>query len=356
MRYLSMKPYLFPVAVCLLCVLAFAFPVQAAPYKDHRGPYRAETFTEEWHDAERERTVPVRVYLPEAKEAGETHPVVILSHGLGGTRDALSYLARRWASFGYVCVTIQHPGTDESVWADEEPRDRLRAMRRAARQWRPALDRAQDVPFVLDRLEALNGAGVSQLYERLDLDRVAIAGHSFGAWTAMAMAGQGMGTHGREALRDERIDVAIALSSPVPRNPRHYDSAFAGIDIPVLHITGTMDTSPINDTTAAQRRIPYDHTPGREDDGSAQYLIIFEGGDHMVLGGPPYHGGRDPLDRMRDAAGVDLTRDPLIQGLIQQATTAFLDAWLLGDEDAMRWLEEGEFERAVGEDGTVESK
>lgn len=342
--------------VLLFAVMVSAASADAGPYKDHRGPYRAEAYIEDWHDTERERTVPVRVYLPEVKEEGAAHPVVILSHGLGGTRDALSYLARRWASHGYICITLQHPGTDDSVWRDEEPRDRMRAMRRAARQWRPALERARDVPFALDTLEALNETEDSPLFGRIDIEHVAIAGHSFGAWTCMAMAGQGMGSNSRTTLRDDRVRVAIALSSPVPRNPRHYEPAFADIGIPVLHITGTMDTSPVNDTTAEQRRVPYDHTPGRADGGAAQYLIIFEGGDHMVLGGPQYHGGRDPLDRMREAAGVDISRDPLVHGLIQQAATAFLDAWLLGDEDAMRWLEEGGLEGTIDDDATVESK
>ena len=354
MRYPDMKRSLLFGLTLLAVGLLPAWLVQAEPYKDRPGAFQVETYTEDWHDDERDRTVPIRVYLP--TDAEGPRPVVLLSHGLGGTRDALSYLGRHWASYGYICVAMQHPGTDDSVWRDERPAERMRAMRRAARQWSPALERANDVPFVLDVLTTLAEHEDSPLHGRLDLEHIAIAGHSFGAWTAMAHAGQGMGARSRTTMRDERIDIAIALSSPVPRNPRNYDASFESVAVPVLHITGTLDESPVNDTTAEQRRVPYEHTPGRDDGGSAQYLIVFEGGDHMVLAGPGFHGEPNPLNRLRQRDGVDTDRDPLIHGLILQAGTAFLDGWLLGDEEALRWLDEGVLEDTIGDEGVVESK
>lgn len=341
--------------VVFLLALVTTIAAVAEPYKPDAGPYEVETYTEDWADAERDRTVPVRVYLP--ADAEGRRPVVIVSHGLGGTRDALSYLGRHWASHGYICIHMQHHGSDDAVWRDVPARERLAAMRRATLDYRAAQDRAGDVPFVLDTLEAAQDNGDSPLYDRLDLEHIAIAGHSYGAWTCMALAGQRGGLRGQQGYRDERIDVAIPLSSPVPRNARTYDRAFGEIDIPVLHITGTLDESPVSDTTAEQRRVPYDHTPGRAEGGSPQYLIIFEGGDHMVLGGPPLDGQRNrSIDRMRERDGVDLSRDPLIHGLIRQATTAFLDGWLLGDDAAEAWLDGGGLEGSVGDDGGVEAK
>ncbi len=328
----------------------------AAPYKPDPGPYTVETYTEEWQDVARDREVPVRIYYP--VDAEGPRPVVVVSHGLGGTRDALSYLGRHWASYGYVCVHMQHHGSDDAVWRDVPARERMRTMRAATSNLQASLDRAADVPFVLDTLEAAQAAEDTPRYGQLDLEHIAIAGHSYGAWTCMALAGQGNGLNGDPTLRDERIDVAVPLSSPVPRNPRSYDRAFGGIDIPVFHVTGTLDTSPVSDTTAEQRRVPYDHSPGRDAGGKAQYLITFEGGDHMVLGGPPMDGAqsRRMMQRMRERDGVDTSRDPVIHGLIIQSTTAFLDGWLLGDADAIAWLDGGEMEETVGDEGVVESK
>jgi len=62
------------------------------------------------HDAARNRDIPVRVYLP-ANTAPE--PVILFSHGLGGTRTGSAFLGEHWAARGYVAVFLQHPGSDD---------------------------------------------------------------------------------------------------------------------------------------------------------------------------------------------------------------------------------------------------
>ena len=68
------------------------------------------------NDAERKRDIPVRVYLPVEKTPS---PVVLFSHGLGGSREGNAYLGNHWAARGYVAVFIQHHGSDTSVWQDK---------------------------------------------------------------------------------------------------------------------------------------------------------------------------------------------------------------------------------------------
>ena len=65
------------------------------------------------HDAARNRDIPVRVYLP-ANTAPA--PVILFSHGLGGSRAGSVFLGEHWAARGCVAVFLQHPGSDESVW------------------------------------------------------------------------------------------------------------------------------------------------------------------------------------------------------------------------------------------------
>ena len=79
------------------------------------GPDQVEVARFEWTDAARHRSVPVKIYYP--KSAGRC-PVIIMSHGLGGTRDGYEYLGRHWASHGYVSVHPQHVGSDDAVWKD----------------------------------------------------------------------------------------------------------------------------------------------------------------------------------------------------------------------------------------------
>ena len=74
-----------------------------------------ETRDYDWLDPARQRQVPARIYLP-AAELGPC-PVIVFSHGLGGSRLGYSYLGRHWASHGYATVHVQHRGSDSAVWA-----------------------------------------------------------------------------------------------------------------------------------------------------------------------------------------------------------------------------------------------
>ena len=69
-----------------------------------------------WFDAQRGRTIPVRIYYP--ANAAERFPVVVFSTGLGRSRDDCAYLGRHWAGCGYVSVFVQHPGSDEAARAE----------------------------------------------------------------------------------------------------------------------------------------------------------------------------------------------------------------------------------------------
>lgn len=80
-------------------------------------------------DTERDHDIPIQAYLPQATRAA---PMVLFSHGLGGSREENGYLGRHWAARGYVTVFLQHPGSDASVWQDEAPGRRMQAMRKAA--------------------------------------------------------------------------------------------------------------------------------------------------------------------------------------------------------------------------------
>ena len=105
-------------------------------------------------DQGRQRDIPLRVYLPAA--AGKA-PVAHFSHGLGGSRLNSPYLGQHWGARGYVVVYLQHGGSDEDVWRDLPPAERLAALEREASIQNFQL-RVQDVPAVLDQLERWNGS------------------------------------------------------------------------------------------------------------------------------------------------------------------------------------------------------
>ena len=84
----------------------------------------------DWHDSARDRHVPAKIYFP--KEGAGPFPVVIFSHGLGGSREGYEYLGRHWAGCGYVSVHLQHIGSDDSVWKDLPAAERGKSLQKAA--------------------------------------------------------------------------------------------------------------------------------------------------------------------------------------------------------------------------------
>ena len=91
--------------IVILAVIFAAKFTWAEPYKADAGPHAVEALLLEVTDDARERSIPLKIYRP--KEADGPLPVVLMSHGLGGTREGLSYLAEHWASHGYACVVMQ---------------------------------------------------------------------------------------------------------------------------------------------------------------------------------------------------------------------------------------------------------
>ena len=113
----------------------------------------------DWVDTARQRHVPVKIYLPE-KGAGP-FPVIVFSHGLGGSREAYEYLGRHWASYGYVIAHIQHEGSDDQVWKGQEHPGR--ALQQAAGDVRNAIAPASStatVSSVVATGRFMNGAEI----------------------------------------------------------------------------------------------------------------------------------------------------------------------------------------------------
>jgi len=300
----------------LLIVLFLATPAWAAadPYAE-TGPYRVQESTDVWTDPARDRDVPVKIYRPVGVEAPE---VVIVSHGLGGSRRGIAYLGRHWASHGYLAVHLQHAGSDEHVWRDVPVRQRSAALARAANPV-TAAQRPVDVSFALDEVARRFGLTVEK--------RSAVAGHSFGAHTAIASAGA---LFSGQSWGDPHIAAAIALSPPAMRT-----GAFGGIVIPTLHFTGSRDDGVVSDHGPEVRRTAFNGISG-----PPKYFVWFDRADHMVFGGAE----RGVRDRALDKH---------VQDRVRAATTAFLAAYLRGDAEARAWLDET-FSTTLGPSDSLE--
>lgn len=307
--------------------------LRGAPYAPPREPAKVVVEREDWHDQVRDRNVPVKLYRPATEGA---RPVVLLSHGLGGSREVGTFIADHLARHGYLVIAMQHVGSDESIWRGRGGFN-VETLRAGA-TGEQYLNRVNDVKFVLDRLERLSRDD-ERWKGRLDLDRIAIAGHSFGAQTTLAIAGV-VSVVGRleVSLADPRVKCAVAYSPSSPERARDLDRTWAKVRIPILHMTGTKDVAALGPQDWKLRRIPFDHIRA-----AGQYLVIFEGGDHLVYSG-------------RRAGRGEGSKDERFHSLICQATLAFLDGYLLQDAAARRWLDDGGLAAELGADGRVERK
>src|SRR5205809_5050446 len=121
-------------------------PATALEYKKLAGPYAVEVGRYDWLDGKRDRKVPAKIYYP--KGPGP-FPVIIFSHGLGGSREGYEYLGRHWASYGYVSVHLQHLGSDNAVWEGAQPSEIMQRLRDSAMNLENAANRPKDVSFAI---------------------------------------------------------------------------------------------------------------------------------------------------------------------------------------------------------------
>jgi len=275
------------------------------------GPVPDSRLLEAVDDA-RGRKLPIRVYLPRAADPA---PVVLFSHGLGGSRDNNAFLGKHWAQRGYVAVFLQHPGSDEDVWKNAPPLQAMGRMKQAASAENHSA-RLRDVPVVIDALAAWHETEGHPLAGRLDLGRLGMCGYSFGAVTTQALAGQA--ALGRVSFAEPRIRAAVMIS-PSPPTLGDPAAAFAPVKIPCLLLTGTRDDSPLGRTTPADRLKVFPHLKQ-----AAAWQVVFDEATHMAFGDREGV-GRAPRESRYHRAMIALT-------------TAFWDAHLKGDAAATAWL------------------
>jgi len=286
-----------------------SYQPKAGPESFGRVLIKRDRFTDEGRAG---RRIPFKIYHPETPG---TYPLVVWSHGLGGSADGAAFLARFISEHGYVVAHVQHPGTDSSLWEGKHghPWDIIRTtpIPRSA-----TFDRFIDVGYFLDHLPSwLQSNGIDA-----DFSRAGMCGHSYGALTTQIMAGQTYRDDDGNwrSFRLDRFRAGI-LYSPVPASS---PVAYEGIKLPLLHMTGTDDLSPLEGFGVERRREVFDHVTAPH-----QILTILNGGDHMVFTGSRGQLAENPNRGDHEA-------------IIKTLSLAYWDAWLKDDQDARTWLDQ----------------
>lgn len=300
--------------IVLLC--AWPLVAQDRPYDPMAVPATVTVKTVDLtvRDDGRRRDIPIRVYYSD-KTAPD--PVVLFSHGLGGSRENNPYLGNHWAARGYVVVFVQHLGSDASVWQGRPVAERMKAMQDAANVVNLLL-RARDVPAVLDQLGRWHRTDGHVLFGRLDMKKVGMSGHSFGAGTTQAVSGQRT-PQGAAPFTDARITAAIAMSPTSPKQGSP-EQAFGGVKIPWMVMTGTKDFGLVGGGDPESRLKVFPALPRGN-----TYELVLDRAEHSAFSDRALPGDTEP-------------RNPNHHRAILALSTAFWDAWLGDNPAARNWL------------------
>ena len=273
-----------------------------------------------WQDAARMRDIPVRVRIPVS--AGPW-PVVLHSHGLGGSRDGGDAWGSAWSTAGFLVVHLQHAGSDMQVL--REGRFALSAAVGAEQ----LAARVADVRFALDEI-ARRQRRADAFWALAGLDAVGLSGHSFGARTAQAMAGEKFPVPTQFA--DARLKAFIALS-PSSSQRLPVSEQFAAVNKPFLAVTGSLDGDPMGGFSSGEPRARvYQGLPAGQ-----RALLWLDGADHMTFSGNAERriNGPGPLPRQPLAQ----QREVAHHALVARVTTLWWRARLLDDAAATAALQ-----------------
>ncbi len=261
-----------PLAIAsLLLVATVAAP---AGEKPSAAPHEVQVHTEVvLKDARRGKDLAVRLYHP---RDGGPYPVVIFSHGYGGNKDAFAYLSTFWASRGYVCIHPTHADAGLLTAKNLKGEEPLPGLTDPER-WR---ERVGDVAFLLDSLERLSEQ-VPALKGKLDRQRIGVAGHSFGAYTAMVAGGVTVDLDGKrdQSLADPRVRAILPISPQGAGAMGLTERSWRGLRLPMMTVAGSKDAGR-GGKAPSWRQEPFDRSPAGD-----KYELFFDRATHFSYGG-----------------------------------------------------------------------
>ncbi len=232
---------------------------------------------ETWNDARRQRELPVRLRWPDASLHPGERPLVLFSHGLGGTRDGGAVWGASWAQAGFVVLHLQHPGSDLAALRGTAGAFSNKAGLRSAASPAQLVARLADVGFALDEIGRRHTARQG-LWATVRPSAIGMSGHSFGAHTTLGMAGQRY--PGFEGVNEPRLAAFIAFSPSLPL-AGDAQRAFERVTRPLLSITGTRDQDVAGTGATPDRRMAvFAALPT----GNKHHLVLRDA-DHMTFAG-----------------------------------------------------------------------
>ena len=303
-------------AVAALCAALNSPPARAADdasasaYKPELGPFKVQSIKRMvLNDAKRTKDLQLRITYP----AGNgTFPVVVFSHGAGGSKDNYQPLMEHWASHGYVTIQPTHSDSRSLAAKASDPVN--------FRDWQ---SRPADISFILDSFPELENQEPA-LRGHLDAKCIGVGGHSFGANTAQLIGGAKAFVIGAEKIfADQRVTAVMLLSGQGPGEMLR-ETSWQNFAKPLFVMTGSADGPTRTGQPAEWRKKPYELSPPGD-----KYLVWVQDLDHGFGGITGWN------FNPKNKPNPDHVRYTKI------ATLAYWDAYLKDNKEARAYLESG---------------
>lgn len=199
-------------------------------------------------------------------------PVVLFSHGFHGCSTQSTFLMEALALEGFLVFAPNHADATcnggTAQWSDPPPEPFIDPQ-----AWSDStfLDRADDIDRLIQAIST-----DPRFRNRADLSRLALAGHSTGAYTMLGLSG---------AWPSWKLSGVKALLALSPYDqPFLVHQTLAGLSAPVMYQGGTLD---VGITPSLEKPGGgYDQTP------PSKYFVVFEGAGHLAwadIGNPETH-------------------------------------------------------------------
>ncbi|HEY2325105.1 MAG TPA: hypothetical protein VGJ82_19765 [Thermoanaerobaculia bacterium] len=343
------------------------------------------------HDSARNKDLVMTIEYP---TRGGPYPVIVFSHGFGGSNVGYTPLTEYWAGHGYIVIKPSHADSGKLGPILEQRREERRAEMEKARAegrgrnarntrqqqqeqtptkpdplaeaiWSTQTtsdwtNRARDISLILDNLTNLERK-YPELEGRMDTSKIGVSGHSYGAFTAMMVSGMtSFAANPPIQAADPRVKAAVVFSPQGTGSLGLTNESWKGVSIPMMYVTGSLDYFMAGD--AKPRHDPFAYSPAGD-----KYFVSFNGARHMTFAGGMFgdisddeipvrasnggYPGTDPWGNPQQMGPTRGTggrggsslyqRDRRIFTAAKIASTAFFDAYLKNDSAAKDYLKPG---------------
>src|SRR5258707_2899102 len=297
------------------------------------GPYAVETIDHTIHDAKRNKDLPVRFLIP--KSVGP-FPVIVFSHGAGGSGQNYFPLTGFWATHGYVVIQPTHNDSialrkEKGEQVPASPRELVDEYRFNTDDW---INRVRDITLIMDSLNDLEKR-LPQLKGKMDQKRIGVGGHSYGAFTTQMIGGALLDMPNgprAQSFSDDRPRALMLLSPQGKTQNGLTESSWRMMTRPTMSMTGSNDTG-VMGQLASWREDPFTYSPPGD-----KYLVFIDGAFHMSFTGALAQENPQLARRPVMARLVGRTDQKAIFDYVKIASIAFWDAYLKNDTSAKAYL------------------